>query len=180
MVEGDRGSGFWFGFLAKFALAGSQKHTLQDVSILVFQDFRGKLIPFFRAEWMQSAVLDASKHAQPHWHFTQSPARIESIIRAFATSGSEIVREFSPEAEIGLFAGLPDLGKFHFAMASLWEERDALSYRKRQFDSNQFPKWFKSLTDYIAEQISYLVSHMPTSGVTTIRDFVPPGLEVRS
>jgi hypothetical protein len=179
-TEGNRRSGFWFGFTAKFALAGSRKHTLQEVSVLVFQDILGDLIPFFRAEWMQSAVDDASKHAQPHWHFTQSPVRIESIIRAFSTSDLEAVREFSPEAEAGLFAGLPDFGMFHFAMTSLWEECDEPPYLKRQFDSDQFPRWFRSLTDYIAEQISYLVSHLPISGVSAVRDFVPPVLEVQS
>jgi hypothetical protein len=146
----------------------------------VFQDILGDLIPFFRAEWMQSAVLDASKHAQPHWHFTQSPARIESIIRAFSTSDLDAVKEFSPEAETELFAGLPDFGMFHFAMTSLWEEPNQPPYLKRQFDSDQFPRWFTSLTDYIVEQISYLVSHMPTSGVTSLRDFVPPGLDIQS
>ena len=82
LADGDRGSGFWFGFFARFALVESRKPTLQDVSILVFQDIRGALIPLFRAEWAQVAVLDrVSNHAQPHWHFTQSPSFIENTIR---------------------------------------------------------------------------------------------------
>jgi hypothetical protein len=176
MNDGNRGSGFWFGFLAVFAMAGSRKHTLQDVSVLVFQDIRGNLIPQFRAEWAQVAVLDAaSNHAQPHWHFTQSPARIEAIVHALAEANLDEVREFSSETDGGLFSGLADFGKFHFAMTSRWEERNPEPYLKCQFDSNQFPKWFKGLTEYIAEQISYLVKHMPVSLAAELRDFVPPG-----
>ncbi len=181
MADGDRGSGFWFGFFARFALVESRKSTLQDVSILVFQDIRGSLIPLFRAEWAQVAVLDpVSNHAQPHWHFTQSPSFIENTIRALMRSDPDEVREFAPEAEDGVFVGLADFGMFHFAMTSLWEERDQPPYLKRQFDSNQFPKWFRRLTDYIAGQISYLVSHMPTTGVSTIKEFVPVGIEAES
>jgi hypothetical protein len=180
ITQDNRRSGFWFGFSAIFESAASEKHALEHVSVLVFQDILGDLIPLFRAEWAQSAVIDvASKHAQPHWHFTQSPARIESLIRTFAASDSDAVKEFSSEGENGLFADLADFGMFHFAMTHLWEGDSLPASRKRQFDSNQFPKWFKGLTDYIAEQISYLVSHMPTSVVTTT-DFVPPGLEVQS
>jgi len=180
ITKSSSGSGFWFGLSAIFEPTASRKHSLEHVSLLVFQDIFGDLIPFFRAEWMRSAVDDASKHAQPHWHFTQSPARIESIIRAFSTSDRVAVRKFSPEAETGLFAGLPDFGMFHFAMTSLWEECNEPPYLKRQFDSEQFPMWFASLTDYIAEQISYLNSHVPASGVTSLKDFVPSAFDIRS
>ena len=170
MADGNRGSGFWFGFLAIFAVVESRKHTLQDVSVLVFQDIRGSLMPVFRAEWAQVAVLDAaSNHAQPHWHFTQSPSRIEDIIRALETPELEEAREFSPGVENGLFAGLADFGMFHFAMTPLWDERNERSSLKCQFDSNQFPKWFKSLTDYIAGQISYLVKHNLLLGAAEMR-----------
>jgi len=180
ITEDNSRSGFWFGLSAIFEPTASQKHSLEHVSVLVFRDILGDLIPFFRAEWMQSAVLDASKHAQPHWHFTQSPARIESLIRAFSTSDLDAVEEFSPEAGAGPFTGLPDFGMFHFAMTSLWEERNQPPYLKRQFDSDQFPRWFASLTDYIAEQISYLVSHMPTPGADSAIDFAPPKLDIQS
>jgi len=172
----NRESGFWFGFLAIFAVAESQKHTLQDVSVLVFQDLRGNLVPVFRAEWAQRDVTNAaSNHAQPHWHFTQSPSHIEDVVRAQKASEFGEAREFSPEVESGLFAGLPDLGKFHFAMTHLWEERTQEPNLKRQFNSNQFSAWFRSLTNYIADQIAYLVKHMPPSEAAEVREFVPSG-----
>lgn len=185
ITKNNTKSGFWFGFSAIFEPTGSKKpsqlHSLEHISVLVFQDILGDLVPCFRAEWMQSAVLDTeSKHAQPHWHFTQSPMRIEGIIRAFSTADAGAAREFSPQEEAGIFSGLADFGMFHFAMTPLWEVGGGNASRKRQFDSDQFPEWFKSLTEYIAEQITYLVKHMPTSEVTTTRDFVPHGLAVQS
>ena len=185
ITKNNSRSGFWFGFSAIFEPTGSKKpsqlHSLEHISVLVFQDILGDLVPCFRAEWMQSAVFDTeSKHAQPHWHFTQSPMRIEGLIRAFSASNVGPAKEFSPEEEDGIFSGLVDFGMFHFAMTPLWEVGGGYSSRKRQFDSDQFPEWFKSLTEYIAEQITYLVKHTPTSGVTTTRDFVPQRLEVQS
>jgi hypothetical protein len=85
--------------------------------------------------------------------------------------------EFSPERESELFSGIVDCGKFHFAMTSLWEKNEELSYKKRQFGSDDFPKWFKNLTEYIAGQIDYLVSHMPLGSTQIARAFVPTEAE---
>jgi hypothetical protein len=172
VTESNRRSGFWFGFVAVFQLAGSRKHILQHVSILVFHDIAGELLSLFRAEWDQLDVANpTSKHAQPHWHFTQSPARIESVIRAL-TATSEI-EHFVPEAGSDLFTGLADPARFHFAMTSLWEEGKKAPYQKCQFNSEQFPKWFKNLTEHIADQISYLISHMPLADMSAVVEFVP-------
>ena len=73
---------FYLGFVALFRLTSStHKHSLQHASLSVFHDI-GDIVPLFRAEWDESAALSStSKHAQPHWHFVQSPTRIERIVR---------------------------------------------------------------------------------------------------
>ena len=71
----------------------------------------------------------------------------------------EIV-EFLPQQTDDLFSGLADYGKIHFAMTTLWDEED-VPPPKRLFDSDDFPKWFAGLTNYIAGQIRYLVKKMP-------------------
>ena len=52
-------------------------------------------------------------------------------------------------------------------MTSLWEEKAIPPYMKRTFDADEFPKWFENLTQYIAEQVAYTVSHMPGGGMVT-------------
>src|ERR1039457_3132445 len=106
-----------------------------------------------------------SDHAQPHWHFVQSPKRIEGIVRALVGETTE----FSPEPENDIFAGIADCGKLHFAMTALWSDK-RVSTHKELFDSADFPKWFASLTKYIAGQIAYVVSKSPP---TPVREFAP-------
>jgi len=162
----------WFGFAAAFELADIGKYNLQHASLTVFYDIAGELTPLFRAEWDQlDASNTTSKHAQPHWHFVQSPERIEGIVRTFAKPSAGTLAEFAPEQKSELFAGLVDCGMFHFAMTSLWEKSEIPPYKKRLFDSDDFPKWFKSLTNYIADQIAYLVSHMPPTATPSVRVF---------
>src|SRR4029077_8715717 len=134
---------------------------LQHASLAVFHDIVGEPIPLFPAEWDQLAASDeASRHAQPHWHFVQSPQRIGEIARTLMKPPGE-TSEFSSEQSTELFSDVVDFGKFHFAMTSMWEKNETPPYKKRLFGSSDFPKWFRSLTNYIAGQIAYLVSHMP-------------------
>lgn len=175
ILTGDqRRSSFWFGFVAVFGLAEIKKYTLQHSSLMVFHDIGGELVPLFRAEWDQlDASNEESKHAQPHWHFVQNPERIEGLIRSLSRPSPAVTNEFSPEQDSKLFSGLADCGQFHFAMTSLWEKSETPPYKKRLFDSDDFPKWFKNLTNYVAGQIDYLVSHMPAAAAQTTRVFVP-------
>ncbi len=162
MLPNGRHSTFWFSFVAAFRQEQSEKHSLQHASLPVFYNIAGELVPLFRAEWDQlAASCTNSTHAQPHWHFVQRPARIERIVMDFMSSSSQTVREFAPDRESEVFPGLVDCGRFHFAMTSLWEKPDDTLYKKRLFDTDSFPKWFDSLTTYVAEQVAYLVSHMP-------------------
>lgn len=179
ILTGDhRTSTFWFGFVAVFALAEIGRYALQHVSLIIFHDIGGELVPLFRAEWDQiDASNEKSHHAQPHWHFIQNPERIESLVRTLTRPATNAVGEFSPESESELFAGLADCGKFHFAMTSLWEKNEMPPYKKRLFNSDDFPKWFKSLTTYIAGQIAYLVSHMPSAATPAARAFAPAEAE---
>lgn len=149
---------FYFGFVAEFEVGAiTRTHVLQHASLMVFHDiYAGVLTSLFRAEWDEKAACDtASEHAQPHWHFVQSPARIESIVRSVVSPDNE----FIPERESELFVG-PDCGRFHFAMASMWDKSKSPSY-KHVFEAGDFPKWFASLTKYIAGQIAYLIKHAP-------------------
>ena len=151
---------FYFAFVAEFGFAETEKNVLLSASLPVFHDvYAGELAPLFRAEWdYNAAVNPASKHAQPHWHFIQSPARLESIVR---TASSE-PQEFT-SVPTSLFTGLTDCGRVHFAMTSLSQ--------KTIFEStDDFPEWFEALTSHIAEQITYLVRKDP-GGITG--EFVP-------
>jgi hypothetical protein len=172
LTSGRHRSTFWFGFVATFVVGEIRKYSLQHASLPVFHDIAGDLIPLFRAEWDELDASNlASKHAQPHWHFVQSPERIEGIVRTLTKPSAETLAEFAPEQKSELFNGLVDCGMFHFAMTSLWEKSEIPPYKKRLFDSDDFPKWFKSLTNYIADQIAYLVSHMPPTVTPSVRVF---------
>ena len=162
----EEASTFYFGFVAAFEVR-TNGYTLQHASISVFHDvYAGDLAPLFRAEWDQKAAADrTSKHAQPHWHFVQSPERIGSIVRTLMNPS----KEFSPEPEGDIFPGLADCGKFHFAMTSLLAGNEA-SGHKQLFDSSDFPKWFTNLTNYIAAQIAYIAAKAPA---LALREFVP-------
>lgn len=154
---------FYFGFVATFALT-TRQYTLQNSSVIVFQDI-GMVTPLFRAEWDREAASDGtSEHAQPHWHFMQRPHHIEGIVRLMSNPSTE----FAPEQTSELFAGLTDSGKFHFAMSTRWDQDIKPSY-KQMFESDDFPKWFQSLTTYIAGQIGYLVRKTPK----TPQEFAP-------
>src|SRR5712692_8996509 len=77
LTADQRSSAFSFGFTAVFAFSATHKYSLQHSSLAVFHNIAGEPVPLFRAEWDQLAASDeASKHAQPHWHFVQSPERI--------------------------------------------------------------------------------------------------------
>jgi hypothetical protein len=47
-------------------------------------------------------------------------------------------------------------------MTSLWEKSEGHPYKKRLFETDDFMHWFGSLTEYVAGQIAYLASLMPT------------------
>lgn len=151
-------SPFYFSFVVVFEIETRGDYILQHSSLSVFQDiYAGELAPLFRAEWDRKAAADStSKHAQPHWHFVQSPERIEGIVRTVIGPPTE----FSPGPGTDLFSKIADCGKFHFAMTAQWDKTTAASH-KQVFESNEFPKWFDSLTRYVAEQIAYLVAKAP-------------------
>lgn len=137
LAADERSTPFYFGFVADFAWGAiTHNHVLQHASLIVFHDvYAGELTSFFRAEWDEQAATDtSSEHAQPHWHFVQSPTRIESIVRTVLGPGDEFIPEYKSE----LFVG-PDCGKFHFAMAPMWEKSRSPSY-KQDFDADDFPK----------------------------------------
>jgi hypothetical protein len=172
-------SSFSFGFVSLFAFSAARQYSLRHASLSVFQDIIGEPVPLFRAEWDQLAASDEnSVHAQPHWHFVQSPQRIGDIAHTLMRPPGEPT-EFSPEQSQQLFPGLADCGKIHFAMTSMWEKNETPSYRKRLFDSGDFPKWFKNLTNYIAGQITYLVSRMPPEATPESKAFVPTAEELQ-
>ena len=147
---------FWFGFLAEFA--GAKFHYLQHASLSVFQNV-GSPAPLFRADWDPIDAAGTSTHAQPHWHFDQSFQQIENYVRARLPADQ--ITDFDPEGVNRIFDGMVDCGRIHFAMTSLWENINVPAYKKKLYDSDDFPKWFKNLTVYVAEQIVYVVSHLP-------------------
>ena len=177
LTSDRRQTPFSGGFVALFELGPARHYALRHASLSVFHDIVGEPIPLFRAEWDEVAASDkASQHAQPHWHFVQSPRRIESIIRTLMKPSGQ-TGEFSPEQPVELLSGLVDCGRFHFAMTSMWEKSETPPYQKRTFDSVSFPKWFRNLSSYVADQIAYLVTHMPPESAPEARPFVPSEAE---
>lgn len=172
VVPGRENTAFWFGFVANFeiSIAEVRKFDLVHASLTVFHDI-GSREPLFRAEWDHKDAVGSSKHAQPHWHFVQSPESIEVLVRTLLAPASEAATEFVPDKESAFFSGIADCGRFHFAMTSLWEKSGTPPYRKKLFDSNDFPNWFDNLAIYIADQVSYILSHLPASATADIREF---------
>jgi hypothetical protein len=167
VVTSDQTRGaFYFGFVATFEIQASV-YTLQHASTSVLHDIlAGDLAPLFRAEWDQKAASDVtSEHAQPHWHFVQSPGRIGGFVRTLITPSTD----FSPEDETDIFAGIADCGKIHFAMTSLLQSSTPRTY-KELFQAADFPKWFANLTKYIAAQITYIIDKAPSAPPA---EFVP-------
>jgi hypothetical protein len=162
----ETAAAFYFGFVATFEIQANA-YTLQHASISVFHDIlAGDLAPLFRAEWDQKAASDiTSEHAQPHWHFVQSPARISGFVRALITPSTE----FSPEGETDIFSRIADCGKIHFAMTSLLQSGTPPTY-KELFQAADFPKWFANLSKYIAAQIGYVIAKAPSAPPA---EFVP-------
>jgi hypothetical protein len=174
IVVNGRHSNFWFGLDAAFSMvAVVDQFELLHVAIGVFHNIAGDLVPFFRADWDKNDATGHSKHAQPHWHFVQRPARIECIVRDLWASTIETPREFTPESQSQLFAGLVDCGMFHFAMTSLWEKTEDPPYIKRIFESEDFPEWFDNLTKYIASEIGLIIKHTPIGDAPAVVEFVP-------
>jgi len=163
----DSPTSFYLGFVALFRLTSStHKHSLQHASLSVFHDI-GDIIPLFRAEWDEIAALcETSKHAQPHWHFVQSPGRIERVVRSFLLAANDAI-DFSPTGqESEIFSGLADCGKFHFAMTSLGD-----GGFRHAFDAEEFQRWFAALTGYIGDQIAYLMKKTPLGGRDAVAEF---------
>ncbi len=169
VIDGG-GTGFWFAFDAAFERNADHQYQLFHVALGVFQDIGGELVPFVRADWHKQDAESTSDHAQPHWHFVQRPARIEGIVRALDAADGEEVQVVDFADEPGLFEGVRNGGLMHFAMTSLWEEKEIPPYRKRLFNSDDFPKWFDNLIRYVAAQVRYVVGHMPT-GIHNVLDF---------
>lgn len=164
--EHSEGTAFFFGFVGLFVPAPENRYCLKHASLSVFHDIIGDPVPLFRAEWDEiAASTPEAKHAQPHWHFVQSPRNIESILRTLTgTSGQP--SEFTPGF---LFPSLPDCGDIHFAMTSLGTPE----YRCL-FDSGEFEKWFEGMTAYVGGQIAYIVGKTrPLSAAAPVVDFAP-------
>lgn len=159
-----RRTGFYAGFVGRFNHMEGREYRLDHASLSVFYNVAGDLLPLFRAEWDELAAQGQSRDAQPHWHFVQSPKRIEDIVRTLTAAPGE-PGEFNPT---GCFPDLADCGKMHFAMASLSD--DNFRYL---FDSGEFQQWFSGLTRYVGSQVGYLVETLPASGTEGIMEFGP-------
>jgi hypothetical protein len=150
--------------VASFQPITPRKRALSDASLSVFHQIREDLVPLFRAEWHREAAIDNSaKHAQPHWHFSQTPERIENIVLDSIRPSGEAV-DFTPTRKSELFSNLADCGRFHFAMTTLWGKNDHPP-AKRVFDTDGFLSWFGGLTVYIAGQVEHLIKHLPSNEI---------------
>jgi hypothetical protein len=152
----NESTGFYFGLVASFdTLGGGTSFFLKHISLTIFHDLLGIVIPFFRAEWDASDTK--SDHAQPHWHFIQPFQHVETIVRRTL----DIPQEFTPSGEVSLFNEFADYGRFHFAMVRLWDKQNGESCLKQTFDSGEFSEWFHNLTLYISRQVEHLNKKFP-------------------
>jgi hypothetical protein len=159
----DESTQFYFSFAASFQLV-AHDYILEHSSLAVFHDML-ELTPLFRAEFDPRNASDSgSEHAQPHWHFAQRPEHIEFIVRTLIGAPTA----FDPGRKSELFGDFADCTKFHFAMSPLWVKGKALSH-KQIFETADFPKWFDSLTKYVAGQIGYIIKKAPSGA----KDFIP-------
>jgi hypothetical protein len=168
---------FYLAFVSPFDLThfnkkGKKQYSLHSVSLTVFHRVLSDLVPMFRAEWDNQDASSDSPHSQPHWHFVQSPERIEHIVRARLGADDQGL-DFNPaQPENGLFSEIADCGRFHFAMMPLWGRADAPAL-KRVFDSDDFQKWFAGMSKYIAKQLDYIAGKMPAAALA----FTPHNLD---
>jgi hypothetical protein len=167
---------FWFAFKASFDLWDQGRHLLEHASVALFQNLSvGELIPMFRAEWDSRAAGDSSSnHAQPHWHFVQGGAQIRAMFGRLETSGSERSTFDVETARLNLSDGvteLIDFSGFHFAMSPLWTS-GAPGSHKQVFQSDvSLNAWFRNLTLYIADQLSYVSKRNRIPLLGSVRKF---------
>jgi hypothetical protein len=145
---------FYFGFTAKFG--ESKPRCLNHASLVVFCEVcAGELVPVIRAEWDAIAAYDgASPHAQPHWHFVQTPERIERIVAILSSHKGDFV----PDAPSNLFAHRAGYENCHFAMASLLDSKTG---HKETYSGTEFQNWFRNMTKHVAEQVLYVAEKAP-------------------
>lgn len=165
LIADDDQAEMYFGFVACFQPATPLQYYLSDASLSVFQGIIGEPTPLFRAEWHRQGLSENSFHPQPHWDFSQTPGRIENIVRLFMRPPNE-PSEFSPFVKSKIFSSLADCGRFHFAMTSMWRNSDQPP-PKRRFETADFLEWFSGLADHTAKQIKYLADNMPRKEATT-------------
>ncbi len=168
---------YLFAFKATFELwtvepGRPRSHILQHASLTVLQDvaLTGP-VPIFRAEWDPRAVDDSeSRHAQPHWHFIHQAEAIETLVN----SVFEEQQEFGAETKSSNFAGLSDLGKFHFSMSSFFDDRGTTQHKQGFQSEQELTEWFRSLNHYIAGQLAYICtkSSLVSIGGGVAVDFV--------
>jgi hypothetical protein len=144
---------FYFGFTGAFGQRAPR--CLHHASLVVFchVGFQ-ELLPVIRAEWDAIAATDESKHAQPHWHFVQTPEYIERIVRTLSSDSFD----FAPDAPDSIFSERPIYEQCHFAMASL---TDATKGHKETFNDATFKGWFRNMTRYVGEQVMYVADKSP-------------------
>jgi hypothetical protein len=156
MTTENVSSGFLFGFRSIFEPYPGGGKALRDATLSIFQDLGIDSTPLFRAEWHQLGFDDDKAiHAQPHWHFVQSPKRIEEIIRMATAPASEEPIEFGADRPDCFNESIDSTG-FHFAMGSIDKTERPFKYA---FDTEEFIVWLRGLTRYVTGQIDYLVSH---------------------
>ena len=160
---------WFFSFAARFDFwratsGGRAVHRLEHASLsLSHRVSTDDVLPSFRADWDPRAASDAnSEHAQPHWHFTQLPERIEDVVRRANDAGGS----FEVPTEGSIFAGFCRVELMHFAMCAVWH-RQKDGQTRLMFESDRsFNEWLGRLTRYVAGQLRYVSEKSrPNGGV---------------
>jgi hypothetical protein len=154
LSEGIIPDQFYWSFVATFQpwAGAANAQNLDHVSLTIFQEMMwGDIIPCFRADWHAGVVEQESKHAQPHWHFTQNLKLIEETVLTMSSSG--VIDFGAPTPSI--FDGSVDLKSLHFAMSPLWAAQNPDAHKQVYSNQAEFLMWFTALTRYIAEQLRY-------------------------
>lgn len=149
---------FWLSAQLAFIFS-SGAHDLEWISLTVFEGSKSDELknPLLRAEWAPANSPQRANHAQPHWHVY---VKGESFLRRdrgleesnFEQESTSLLEEEQPsQTPLTVF----NVDKFHFAMASEWQESGRGSHLQA-FEKEKVLKWIEGCLSYIVDQLEYI------------------------
>jgi hypothetical protein len=153
-----RSKTYWLA-LSLYFVPALERFRLIQASLLVFEGpwADSEKIPLLRAEWDE--LEEDGVHAQPHWHVYPAGAgalrhSAADDFPAAPPGPVEFVPQAAPPTDPGE-AGIQDLPRFHYAMATRWHLEEGASYRC-SFSEGGLVSWLVGCIDYIRGQLPHI------------------------